>query len=60
MRKPLRLSRRDELRNWLLHGWWPELEPGFYDCRNFPKDLELATAQLWEDYNFRCNLKGKD
>lgn len=33
-----------------------ELEIGLYDSRNFPKDLELAPAQLWEDYHFACTL----
>ena len=33
-----------------------ELEIGLYDSRNFPKDLELAPEQLWEDYHFACSL----
>ena len=30
------------------------LPVGLYDSRNFPKDLELSDAQLWEDYHFEC------
>jgi len=33
-----------------------ELEIGLYDSRNFPKSLELAPEQLWEDYHFSCSL----
>ena len=33
-----------------------ELEIGLYDSRNFPKSLELAPEQLWEDYHFACSL----
>ena len=39
----------------MLHGWWPKLEPGFYDSRNFPKELQLAAEELWEEYNFQCD-----
>eukprot|EP00435_Cladocopium_sp_Y103_P025145 s2863_g6.t1 len=54
--RPLRLSRYDRIRNWLLHSSWlrQELEIGLYDSRNFPKGLELAPEQLWEDYHFAC------
>lgn len=44
---------------WLLDsqpGSRQDLEIGVYDSRNFPKDLELASPQLWEDYHFACTL----
>eukprot|EP00929_Paragymnodinium_shiwhaense_P083589 TRINITY_DN44609_c0_g1_i1.p1 TRINITY_DN44609_c0_g1~~TRINITY_DN44609_c0_g1_i1.p1 ORF type:complete len:343 (-),score=45.61 TRINITY_DN44609_c0_g1_i1:635-1663(-) len=51
--RPLRLSLWHRFRNWWLHGQWPRLQPGtLYDCRNFPRKLELGEAQIWEEYDF--------
>ncbi|CAE7654646.1 unnamed protein product, partial [Symbiodinium sp. CCMP2456] len=45
------------LKNWLLHGGWPSrLKTGLYDCRNFPKSLELAPPQMWEEFDFTCAM----
>ncbi|CAE7565474.1 unnamed protein product [Symbiodinium sp. CCMP2592] len=67
--RPLYLSRWHCLKNWLLHGGWPSrrsgatsspspeqpgLPTGLYDCRNFPKSLELAPPQMWEEFDFSC------
>ncbi|CAE7439816.1 PRMT10 [Symbiodinium natans] len=53
--RPLELSSWHCLKNWLLHGGWPSrLQPGLYDCRNFPESLELAAPQKWEEFDFTC------
>lgn len=53
--RPLELSSWHCLKNWLLHGGWPSrLETGLYDCRNFPRSLELAPPQMWEEFDFSC------
>ncbi|CAE8598358.1 unnamed protein product [Polarella glacialis] len=54
---PLVLSRTDVWRNWWVHGGWlsrGQFPPGpaLYDCRNFPRELELAEPQVWEEFNF--------